>query len=207
MSDQKDDGPAPSGLLERVAALVERSIFQVPASWREVVWRVISIFSVSVTVVSGYIGWRHPEILKQIIPPGIMSVEERMARDPATTREVMAMLSSYLRSYSPDRLAIISWPSRMATRVVWSSGDVAEWPTPLGGTMDSELVPAVGRLHFGECWTGRLDSGTSLWTLCPISSDLQPRGFLLAHWNDQADAAAGASQLRFLARRIEAALY
>lgn len=202
MAEEEQGSPAEK-IAGRSLGLVERIILETPKSWREVAWRVFSVFSVASMLATGFFFWRYPEVIQGQLPKAEVSLSSSLSHGTAKGRMVMAVTSSFLRFYRPSRLAILGWPVRVTTEVVWSSESTANWPILVGGIMDSSLSPAVGPLHFGECWTGTFQGDPSIWVLCPILGAEDPEGIVIASWSDQVAARAAQRALALLARRVE----
>lgn len=204
--ETKQEAP-PEGLVGHLFGIVERLVFSPPSSWREGLWRLCSIASVSSMIASAYLAWRYPEVLRSVLLPESAPIARRLAPGRDLTQGVMQSIAAFVRAYRPEHLALVSLPTATTSEVIWSTGGHFGWATPLGGTLSLELAPAMGRLVFGECWSGALDGSGTVWTICPIADDRWPRGLVIASWKQPAAAAEGRPQLAILARRLQALLY
>lgn len=200
---KQDQDQGDASIPARALAFFEGLILNAPKTWREAVWRLFSVVSVASMLASGFMLWRYPEIVRDNIPVRGGTLATRLVKGSAVTRSTMSLVSTFVRFYKPEKLAIVGWPNQMTTEVVWSNESTLGWPIPLGGVMSSELLPVIGYLHFEECWVGAFDGDEGLWAICPIASKTDPEGFIVAAWDDRTRAKEGARQLMFLARKVE----
>lgn len=196
--DQQSHGP-----WEAAVELITHVVLDVPGSVGEVLWRVFSTLGLSTLLITGFILWRHPDVIIQSEPSPV--VAERLRRDPAAEKETMAMVSAFIRRHLPARFALVSWPTATTGESLWTSSSTQGWPTSLDGLLSPNLIPAVGPLVFGECWQGSL-SGSDGWMVCPISDDTDVWGFVIAQWPEGVPVNASRG-LSHLAERIEALIY
>lgn len=196
--DQQSHGP-----WEAAVELITHVVLDVPGSVGEVLWRVFSTLGLSTLLITGFILWRHPDVIIQREPSPV--VAERLRRDPAAEKETMSMVSAFIRRHLPARFALVSWPTATTGESLWTSSSTQGWPTSLDGLLSPNLIPAVGPLVFGECWQGSL-SGSDGWLVCPISDDTDVWGFVIAQWPEGVPVNASRG-LSHLAERIEALIY
>lgn len=196
-------GEQKRGPLSLAVDLITHVVLDVPGSVGEMFWRVFSTLGLSTLLITGFILWRHPDVI--IRREASPVVAERLRRNAAAERETMANVSAFIRRFLPARFALVSWPTATTAETLWSSSEVDDWPASMDGMLSPNFIPAVGPLVFGECWRGGLSESEN-WLVCPIGNDSRAWGFVIAQWADDVptDASRG---LEHLAERIEGLLY
>lgn len=197
--DEHNSGPLAEGI-----ELISHFVMDVPDSVGEVVWRVCSVIGVSALLISCFLLWRFPDQLARRLDSRPGSVAHQIESDKGKAEEVMTLVSAFIHRQRPARFAVVSWPLPTTGEVVWSSTSVQTFPVSIAGMLDPELIPAVGPMVFGECWTGELIR--EQWHLCPISSGSRVWGFVIAQWPAPAPS-QGVRALDHLAERLESLLY
>ena len=178
-------------------------MLDVPETVGAMVWRVFSVLGLTALLITGTVLFRHPELIapRESDP----AVAERLRSDPAVEVVVMGHVSAFIHRHLPARFALVSWPTATTGEQLWSSEDTRNWPMHLDGMLSTNLIPAVGPLVFGECWAGQMSESDG-WLLCPISSEEDVWGFVIAQWPGGPSDNARRSMYH-LADRIESLIY
>ena len=202
----KIQSASPAPLSRQVLDLAARLVFDTPRSVSEVLWRVFSILGLSSLLITGYTLWRYPDTLSDLaMGRAAQAMALRFTRNSELRRKVMIHVSSFISRSRPDHFALVGWPTSTTGQLLWDTGQAESWPVTLDGIYSPNLVPAVGPMVFGECWTGDFDDGGD-WHLCPIKDHESVRGFVVAHWSTKPSESRLRS-LKHLAEQIESMIY
>ena len=203
----ENKGPGNGSLIRQLIDLLSNIVLDTPDHPAELLWRVFSIFCLSSIFISGFLVWRHPEVVTQMLTRAEPSplLTDRLTEKPELKTEVMKHVSSFIHHNRPSKLALVSWPTATTGSVVWDSGDAQFWPVKLNGLYSLNLVPAVGPMVFKECWIGQFGSSPN-WLLCPIHDDTDVWGFVITQWQATPTPIQKRS-LRHLTERLESLIY
>lgn len=205
--DPKDNERGTGSIVRQVVTLLSNIVLETPDNLSETIWRTFSILGLSSILISGFIVWRHPDIVSQwLIKEEESSIfTDRLEKVGKDKVKVMEHVSRFIHRQKPSKFALVSWPTATTGAIVWDSGNASEWPVTLNGLYSSNLIPAVGPMVFGECWRGSFEAN-GFWILCPIHDATDVWAFVAAEW--PADTTENQRRsLRFLAERIESLIY
>lgn len=203
------------GLIPKVWKTISEVIMRTPESLAAAAWRLVAISTLSSALFSGWLLWRYPDVFGRFVN-GLdgADLQRVFRRQPALREEAMALISSFLREYGPDEIALVSWVNQGRIETIWSRGDsTAHYPTPTDGAMHHNMLEAVGSMVFSRCWSGELihhqPARSALseqhWGVCGFSNNERVWGYLMVYWGDGMTAERREG-LRILGESIEQVL-
>lgn len=219
--------PSPElGLAEWPASLwaLLRDWLRPPRSAAGALWKVFSTLSLAVLLASGWLLWRHPELVVEVLLQREQgtSMAVLLQRWPRRQRQVMELLAGFAVEYQPTQIALVGRHSAVGIELIWSNEPTSDWPTATAGVMHDNLMPALAAMLHGECWSGALvhpapryrggaggaGGADGPWLVCGLSDGRDVRGYLLVHWQEQEMVPAGAQRrLVGLRRGMEQVLF
>lgn len=192
-----------------------------PRSAAGALWKVFSTLSLAVLLASGWLLWRHPELVVELLLQREQgaSMAVLLQRWPRRQRQVMELLAGFALEYQPTQIALVGRHSAVGIELIWSNEPTSGWPTATAGVMHANLMPALAAMLHGECWSGALvhpapryrggaAGADGPWLVCGLSDGRDVRGYLLVHWQEQGMVPAGAERrLAGLRRGMEQVLF
>lgn len=222
----EERGPTPEP--ERKAIELPASLWALLRDWLRpprsaaaALWKVFSTLSLAVLLASGWLLWRHPELVVELLLQREQgaSMAVLLQRWPRRQRQVMELLAGFALEYQPTQIALVGRHSAVGIELIWSNEPTSGWPTATAGVMHANLMPALAAMLHGECWSGALvhpapryrngaAGADGPWLVCGLSDGRDVRGYLLVHWQEQGMVPAGAERrLAGLRRGMEQVLF
>lgn len=202
------------GPIGMAVKFAERLVLEAPKSFREGVWRFVSILSLSSVISTGYVIVRHPEVVHNLFEDSqVVEISEIFRRRPAVREEVMTMLGTFVSTFSPSRIALVSWESQVGIQEVWSNRSSHDWPISTNGQLSRNMGESIASIIFDECWTGPIESPShplmngKEWLVCGLSSDDDLWGFIVAQWDGSGVPPRAKEYLHLLSNRAERRMF
>ena len=166
--------------LIRVAA---RFLISTPKSLSEGLWRGFALWALSMTFTVSYIAITDPEIFTLWLG-GLRDTPKTLdqATEGTTRQKVIGLITKFVQSSNPLRVALVSQDKGIEVKLVWSSDTLNRpWPTSVDGILNSDFRPILGDLIFEECWEGSLGENGRWYVVCGLKTDQgNHAGFLIA---------------------------
>lgn len=197
------------GLPLKIWGTLSQIVMDTPESLWEATWRLMSVFSIASLLMTSWIVWRHPEVVKNFIE-GKEELEfvNAVGKNQSTKDRIFKELGTYVNKNNVRRIALVGWTGPARLQLIWASEETTKWPISTNGRIGVEMGPVLGKIIVEKCWVGMPkntpeQAKTDQWVVCGINKGDRIGGLLIIQHRDEDNQEEKKAVARLLSDDLE----